>query len=82
MRKEFTVVGVGKRKAGVGKKSGKSYDFTEISVIYADDDVVGSKAETVAIDAVVIGSRQIAVGDVLDVVYHNAQFKTYVDAIL
>ena len=82
MRKYVEVLGVGKRKSGVGKKSGAKYDFTEFSIAYDADDFKGRKAETVAIDAAVIGERNIAPGEVLDLVMHQANFKTYVDAIL
>lgn len=82
MRRYVEVMGVGKRKAGVGKKSGSKYDFTEISIAYDADGFTGRKCETVAFDAAVIGDRNIAVGEVLDVVMHQANFKTYVDCIL
>lgn len=82
MRKICHVYGVGERKKGVGKKSGKKYDFTEISIGYEVDGVTGLKCETVAIDAEIIGDRVIAPGDALELVMHQANFKTYVDAIL
>ena len=82
MRKLCTVYGIGERKKGVGKKTGKKYDFTEYSIGYAADGVAGVKCETVAIDADTIGDRAIAVGDTIDVVMHQANFKTYIDAIL
>ena len=82
MRKNVIVYGVGARKAGVGKKSGKKYDFTEISIGYEADGVTGVKCETIAVDAQIIGDRTIAPGDSLDLVMHQANFKTYVDAIL
>lgn len=82
MRKIVNVIGVGQRKAGLGKKTGKKYDFTEISISYEADGFVGHKCETVSFDAGVIGDRVIAPGDQLDLVFHQANFKTYVDAIL
>lgn len=82
MRKMVTVYGVGARKKGVGKKSGKAYDFTEVSIGYKDDGFTGDRCETVAIDADIIGDRTIVPGEVLDLVMHQANFKTYVDAIL
>lgn len=82
MRKNVYVYGVGERKSGVGKKSGKKYDFTEVAIAYETDGFTGAKCETVAIDAAVIGDRKIAPGDTLDLVMHQANFKTYVDAIL
>lgn len=82
MRKYVEVMGVGQRRAGVAKKSGTKYDFTEISIAYDADGFAGRKCETVAFDATVIDGRTITPGDVLDVVMHQANFKTYVDAIV
>lgn len=81
MRKEVQIVGIGARKAGVSKKGAK-YDFTEVSIAYPADNFDGMKAETVAIDAAIIAGRKLAPGEVLDLVMHQANFKTYVDAIL
>lgn len=81
MRKEVQIMGIGPRKAGVSKK-GVKYDFTEIAIGYPADNFDGMKAETVAIDAAIIGDRKIVPGEVLDIVMHQANFKTYVDAIL
>lgn len=82
MRKNVIVYGVGERKKGISKKSGKKYDFTEISIGYDVDGFAGNKCETVAFDVAVIGDRVIAPGDTLDLVFHQANFKTYIDAIL
>ena len=82
MRKEVQIIGVGARKAGVSKK-GRKYDFTEVAIAYADDAFQGGlKAETVAVDAAVIGDRKLVAGEVVELVMHQANFKTYVDAIL
>ena len=82
MRKVAQVIGVGQRKQGLAKKTAKKYDFTEISVAYEADGFVGMKCETLAFDAAVIGDRLIAPGDALDLVFHQANFKTYVDCIV
>lgn len=82
MRKFVEVIGVGPRKSGVAKKSGAKYDFTEVSIAYEDDRFQGRKCETIAIDTSLIGGQSVAPGDVLDLVFHQANFKTYVDAIL
>ena len=81
MRKEVQVMGVGSRKTGLSKK-GQKYDFTEVSISYPDEKFKGFKAETVNFDAAIVGERVIAPGDILDVVMHQANFKTYIDAIL
>lgn len=82
MRVIASVYGVGERKKGIGKKSGKKYDFTEVSIGYPVEGYTGERCETVAIDANIIGDRVISPGDTIDLVMHQANFKTYVDAIL
>lgn len=82
MRAIVTVYGVGQRKMGVGKKTGKKYDFTEYSIGYGCTGFTGERCETVAIDADTLGDRVIGVGDKIDLVMHQANFKTYVDAIV
>lgn len=82
MRKVCQIYGVGQRKNGVGKKSGKKYDFTEFSIGYDADGFTGVKCETVAIGAEIIGDRKICAGDSIELVMHQANFKTYVDAII
>ena len=82
MRGYVEVLGVGQRKCGVAKRTGNKYDFTELSIAFEAPGFQGRKCETVAFDAGVIGERNIAPGEVLEVVMHQANFKTYVDAIL
>ena len=82
MRIFANVIGVGQRKKGISKKSGKAYDMQEISISYDHHMFSGQKCETIAVDGNIIGDRVIAVGDSLDMVIHQANFKTYVDAIL
>ena len=84
MKRYITVVGVGKRMAGTGKASGKSYDFTPVSFTYDDPHISGVKACTVNINQADMGDYTPIVGDVLEVVMHE-DFRTgkvYVDAIL
>lgn len=47
MRKIINIVGVGERKQGVGKASGRPYDFTPISFTYEDRFTNGLKAASV-----------------------------------
>lgn len=82
MRCYVEVLGVGQRKCGVAKRTGNKYDFTEVSIAFESPGFQGRKCETIAFDAAVVGDRNIAPGEVLDVVMHQANFKTYVDAIL
>ena len=44
MRRIVNVIGVGQRKAGLGKKTGKKYDFTEIAIAYEADGFAGHKS--------------------------------------
>ena len=81
MRMYVEVLGVGHRKEGVSRK-GNKYDFTEVSIAYEHRDMTGRCAETVAIDTAILGDRKLEPGEVLDVVMHQSNFKTYVDAIL
>ncbi len=81
MKIKCTVVGVGKRKAGVGKRSGQPYDFMDISCTYPSPDVTGERAETLVVDTSLLAGRDIAPGDTLDMIVHQANFKTYVDFI-
>lgn len=82
MRKEVTVLGLGQGKEGISKKSGKKYDFREVAVGYDSVGFTGMKCETLAIDSQLLQGKNVSVGDVLDMVYHQVNFKTYVDAIL
>lgn len=82
MRKDVTVLGIGQRKAGISKKGGKKYDFTEVAIGYEADGFAGMKCETIAFDTAMIAEKNLTVGEVLDLVFHQANFKTYVDAIL
>ena len=82
MRITVQILGVGQRKSGNSKKTGKSYDFQEISIGYNSSDYSGLRCETTCIDSNLIGEHQFVPGDVVDIVSHQFNFKTYVDAIL
>ena len=84
MKTIITIVGVGERRYGVSKKSGKSYDFTPVAFTYEDPffSPTGVKAETVNVDQSALGDYKPTEGDVVTVVMHNANYRTYIDAIL
>ena len=82
MRKTVQIIGVGQRKSGNAKKTGKPYDFQEISIGYESSGYSGLRCETIGIDSNLIGDRQLVPGDVVDIVCHQFNFKTYIDAIL
>lgn len=82
MRKTVQIMGVGQRKSGISKRNGKPYDFMEISIGYESPGFSGLRCEVVAVDAFVIGERVLAPGDVVDIILHQYNFRTIVDAIL
>lgn len=82
MRKTVQILGVGQRKSGNSKKSGKPYDFQEISIAYDSPGFAGLRCETITVDSNIIGERQFVSGEVVDMVFHQFNFKTYIDAIL
>lgn len=84
MRKYITIIGVGRRMAGVGKNSGKNYDFTPISFTYQDDRTAGLKAATCNVNQADMGGYTPVCDDELEVVMRE-DFRTgkvYIDAIL
>lgn len=82
MRKTVQIMGIGQRKSGISKRNGKPYDFTDISIGYDSPDFLGYRCEVVAVDAAVIGNRVLSPGDSVDIVFHQYNFRTIVDAIL
>ncbi len=82
MRKTVQIMGVGPRKSGNAKKTGKPYDFLEISIGYESPGFSGQRCETIAISSILIGDRKLVPGEFVDIVSHLYNFKTYIDAIL
>lgn len=82
MRAKITIVGVGKRMQGIGKTSGKAYDFTELSFTYPDNNVNGLKAACVAVDQSIIEGFDLKVGDKYDCFMHFLRGQAYVDGLL
>lgn len=82
MRKTVQILGIGQRKSGNAKKTGKPYDFLEISIGYDSPGFSGLRCETIGISSSLIGDRQFVPGDFVDIVSHQYNFKTYIDAIL
>lgn len=82
MRKTVQILGVGDRKVGIAKKTGKPYDFQEISIGYDSPGFTGLRCDTVSVDPGLIGTRVLSPGDVIDIVFHLYNFKIYIDAIL
>lgn len=82
MRKTVQILGIGQRKSGNAKKTGKPYDFLEISIGYDSSGFSGLRCETICISSILIGDRQFVPGEYVDIVSHQYNFKTYIDAIL
>ena len=82
MKKEITIVGVGQRMSGTSKKTGKPYDFTEISFTYEDEQTEGVKACCSLVDQSILEGYEISPGWVHDVVMHYNMGKVVVDAFL
>lgn len=82
MRITATVVGIGERKQGEAKRTKKPYDFTEISLVYFKDGFIGEYAETICVDSTLLEGHNIAVGEPIEIVCHQYNFRTFIDAIL
>lgn len=69
------VVGVGQRRSGTGKNSGKPYDGTTIYILSAANDVQGHKAEEVYINHLSsVTFPEVGIGDTIDVQYNRQGF--------
>ena len=81
MRTNIKIIGIGSRMSGTSKNTGNAYDFTPISIAFADAKTRGHRAETVNVNTAELPA-DIAVGSELDAVMHYANNRLYVDAIL
>lgn len=81
MRKQITILGVGPRKSGTSKKTGRPYDMTDVSISYYDPNYNGDHAETIALSAEVLEHRIPQPGDVWDVEMYYANFQTRIACI-
>lgn len=82
MRKTVQIMGIGQRRTGNAKKTGKAYDFFEISFGFPDETYQGYRCETIAVSPEVIKDKQLVVGECVDIVFHQYNFRTFIDAIL
>lgn len=84
MRKYVTIVGVGRRMAGIGKKSGQAYDFTPLALTYEDPKFTGLRCATVNVNKDALGDFIPGVGEVVEMVMHEDfnSGRLYVDAVL
>ena len=81
MRAQVKIVGVGQRRFGTAQ-SGRSYDFTPLSFVFEDKQFTGYRAATVNVDASSLSGYVPAVGDSYDMVFHFAENRLFVDAII
>lgn len=84
MKKYITIVGVGRRMAGVGKKSCQPYDFTPLSFTFDDPKFSGVRCATVNVSQECMGDFIPGVGEVVEAVMHEdfSSGRLYVDAVL
>jgi hypothetical protein len=76
------VVGIGEKRSGIGKKSGKPYDGMSIYVLTNEPDVQGQKAEEVYFNFLSrVTFPTINVGDVIDIGYGKDGFIKSVDVL-
>lgn len=81
MRAKVKIVGVGQRRSGKSQ-SGRSYDFTPLSFVFEDKQFTGYRAATVNVDAQSLGCYVPAVGESYDFVFHFADNRIFVDAVI
>lgn len=83
MRTRAKVVGMGARKSGIGKKTGRPYDFTTLHLVYPDKNTEGFAVAPADVDQSILDPIPLPkINDEIDIVYHLENFKMVVDAII
>lgn len=80
MRKHATIFGV-VRCTGTSTKTNKPYDFTEIHFAYDDSNIIGQKCGCASIDTSAL-PYPVHPGDCVDMVFHYANGRCFIDAVL
>lgn len=83
MRTNIKIVGIGTRRTGTGKNTGKAYDFVPVSFVYKEEGVHGFSAVTSNIPGKMydeIGGLEL--NKEYDTVMHSWNFSMVIDAIL
>lgn len=80
MRKQVNIRGVAHR-SGTSAKTGKPYAFTEVHFTYEDDYITGEKCANATVDQSAI-PYPLVVGDNVDMVFHFANGRCFIDAVL
>lgn len=81
MRATVEIVGIGKRRTGTSKK-GVAYDLIPLSIVWDDRNYNGKAAATVNCDGFEYDRSGVNVGEVREVIMHEANFRLQLDAIL
>lgn len=83
MKVHAKIVGMGERRKGISQQNNRAYDFIPVAFLYESRDIQGYKALTVNVQGVIFDDRpDLMVNDEVDLVIHDQNFRTYVDAIL
>ena len=82
MRKNVKVVGIGQRKMGTSAKTGRSYDFTPVAVVFPDEGFTGYRAATINMQTADVMHNNVQKDAELDMVFHYYNGNITVDAIL
>lgn len=80
MRKTVKIHGV-LHRSGTSAKTGKAYDFTEVHFAYPDEYITGEKCANSVVDQTLL-PYPLAVGDNVDMVFHFANGRCFIDAVL
>lgn len=81
MRATVEIVGIGQRKAGTSKK-GVAYDMIPLCIAWEDRNFKGRACANVMCDGHEYDRSGVQVGEIRDVVMHEANFRLQLDAIL
>lgn len=83
MRTKIKVVGIGQRKSGMSKNTGKPYDFLPVSFVFEDQYFTGFRAATANIDGPTVDAAgMLKVDDQREIFYHTYNGTVIVDGIL
>ena len=76
------ILGIGQRRSGTSKTSGKPYDFTTIYCAYSASDVVGEKTEEITFSHLSgMAFPDVHVGDTIHISYDKRGFLEEFDVI-
>ncbi len=83
MRATIKIIGIGSRRAGISKKSGKAYDFVPVSFALENPDFNGYEAATSLVDGGMLdASGGIQVNQEREAFFHRYNNSIVIDGIL